>query len=165
MSLTKHFLKYAILVILLQVLSVCVFAQTSDTLALAIQLNNNKQFKKSGKLLKQYCFNHPDNLNAQWLYAQTEYWAKHFRAFNSAYTQTIKQFPANYYLKLDYALKLIENGEIKKAIPLLEIYKTYDSTSSNLKLALAKIQFWQGNYNTALQTLQSKSFEKEKNIE
>ncbi len=106
--------------------------------------------------MKVYALNHKDNLDAQWIYAQTAYWAKHFKQSNLAYTQAMSQFPSNYYLKLDYALKLIENGDIKKALPLLDIYKQYDSTSSDLILAYAKIQFWQGYYKQALQTLKLK---------
>ena len=136
-----------------------------DTLNNAKVLLQSGKYAKAEKLLKALHQSHPDDLNIFWLYGQSAYGAKHYKTFNASYTKAINQFPANYYLKLDYALKLVKNGDIKKAIPLLKIYKSYDPTSSDLKLALAKIQYWQGSYTEALQTLNSKTFEKEKDIE
>ncbi len=136
--------------------SLTIFAQPIDTLALAKQLNAGGKFKKAENLMNIYALSNKGNLDAQWIYAQTAYWAKHFKQSNLAYEYAISQFHSNYYLKLDYALKLIENGNFKKALPLLDGYRQYDSTSSDLILAYAKIQYWQGYYNQALHTLKLK---------
>lgn len=158
-------IKYTILIFSILFLSNGVAAQSIDTLTVAKQLNSKGKFTKAENLLRQYVHENKQNLNAHWLYAQTAYWAHHFRTFNNAYKEATKYFPENYYLKLDYALKLIENGDIKKALPVLETYAQYDSISTIVKMSRAKIEYWQGDFNSAIATLQSKSYEKEKNNE
>jgi hypothetical protein len=74
----------------------------------------------------------------------------------------VQRFPENMYLKLDYALKLLENGDIDEADNLLDIYSAYDPTAADVLLAKAKIQFWQGNYDSAMKIIDSKAFGQEK---
>jgi len=68
-----------------------------------------------------------------------------------SYEAAIKSDNENYYLKLDYAFKLVEAGELQKAKQLLISYIPYDSLNPRLFATLAKINYWQGDYKTAYQ--------------
>jgi len=127
-----------------------IYSQTTDTLSLAKQVIVRKQFSKAEKLLESYCEKHPGNLNAQWLYGQAAYFAKHFKKSQVIYEDAIRWHPENYTLRLDYARKLTDIGELEKAIPLLNLYLAYDSAASDVHEALAKISFWKAEYKTAL---------------
>ncbi|MGP8215333.1 MAG: tetratricopeptide repeat protein [Bacteroidia bacterium] len=120
-----------------------------DTLSLAKQFNSQKKFRKACKILAPYYNSHPGNLNTQWIYAQSLYWAKKFRKSEKVYEYAIAWHPENYYLRLDYAEKLVDIGEFEKAIPILKLYGAYDSTALDLRLTLAKIAFWKCDYKTA----------------
>jgi predicted negative regulator of RcsB-dependent stress response len=126
------------------------YSQSADTLMLAKQLNEKRKFIKAEKLLQLYCDKHQENLNAQWLYAQITYFAKHFKKSQFVYENAIKKYPENYTLRLDYAKKLVDIGEFEKAIPILNLYLTYDSLASDAHEALAKISFWKAEYEKAL---------------
>lgn len=157
--------KWLFAILFLLIYSNIYAANTEDSLNNAKSFIVSGKYKKAEKLLSALHTSHPDDLNILWLYAQSAYWAKHYKIFNAAYTEAMKKFPDNYYLKLDYGLKLVENGDIEKALPLLEIYKRYDSGNTDLKLAFAKIQYWQGNYDEALQTLSYIPLDNEKSSE
>lgn len=113
-------------------------------------------------MLAAFEHSHSQDVNVLWLYGQTAYWAGHYKTFNSVYKKAMNRFPSNYYLKLDYALKLLENGDIQQAVPLLETYKKYDPSSNDVKLAQARIAYWEGNYETALQLLKNEALLNEK---
>src|SRR5690606_27152334 len=98
-----------------------------DTLSLAKKHFDTGEYTKAEKLLKPYCEKHEEELNAQWLYAQTAYFTKHFKTADKVYENALLRNPDNYYLMLDYAQKLANMGELEKAIPLLKKYLTYDS--------------------------------------
>ena len=136
-----------------------------DTLSIAKSWIQKGKFKKAEKILAAFERTHAHDLNTLWLHAQTAYWAGYNKTFHTGYKKAIMQYPSNYYLKLDYALKLVENGDVKEAIPLLDAYRKYDPSNKHLKLAQAKIAYWEGNYTAALQLLKDGSSEKERNEE
>src|SRR5690349_17337407 len=84
------------------------YSQTADTLSLAKQVIVRKQFRKAEELLESYCEKHPGNLNAQWLYGQAAYFARHFKKAQMIYDDAIRRHPENYTLRLDYAKKLVD---------------------------------------------------------
>jgi tetratricopeptide (TPR) repeat protein len=126
------------------------FAQLTDTLSVVKQLNEKGKYKKAEKLLTPYYKRHPGNLNAQWIYAQTTYLAGHFKKSTAAYEDAIAWHPENYTLRLDYAKKLTDLGEFDKAVLIFNLYLTYDSDASDAHEGLAKIAYWETNYETAL---------------
>ncbi|HSH67782.1 MAG TPA: hypothetical protein VLB84_18720 [Bacteroidia bacterium] len=140
-------------------------SNNTDTLTIAKLLIQKGKFKRATKILNHFEQTHPDDLNVLWLYGQTAYWAGHMKTFHALYEKAMIKFPSNYYLKLDYALKLLELGEVEKANPLLDLYKKYDPSSSSLILAQAKISFWQGDYKKSLQLLSNELLLKEKKAE
>jgi len=154
-----HFLILIFLSIQLQALG------DGDSLSTATTLIATKKYHKAEKLLKVLHNGNPYDLNTAWLYGQVAWWSKHLPAFKRIYSEAVQRFPENMYLKLDYALKLLENGDIDEADNLLDIYSAYDPTAADVLLAKAKIQFWQGNYDSALRILDSKSLGQEKTIE
>lgn len=128
------------------------FAQT-DTLEIAKKLRDSGKIQQAYKLLGSYYLIHSHDLNAVWLYAQTAYWVKDIKTSEYLYTQAITENPGNYYLKLDYALMLTQTGETEKARPLLDTYLQYDSANVKALTAIAQSEYWNGNYNTALQVI------------
>jgi Flp pilus assembly protein TadD len=123
---------------------------TTDTVEIAKHLRDERKFKDAFALLEKYRVNHPNDLNASWLDAQTACWMKHFKTSESIYENTIRLHPDNYYLKLDYAKMLVNIGEFEKAIPLLNNYLQYDLANAEALLALAKISYWKSNYKEAI---------------
>jgi tetratricopeptide (TPR) repeat protein len=144
------------------IFSLHVKANPADTLGLAKSFIQKGKFRKAERILSLYEQSHPNDLNTLWLHAQTAYWAGHSKASLNLYAKAINRFPSNYYLRLDYAIKLVDNGEIEKAKPLLDLYKKYDPGSNDLRLVNAKLAYWEGDYATALQLLNNESLKKEK---
>jgi len=129
------------------------YAQNTDTLSIAKELNGKGKYIQSGYLLCQYYKNHPGDLNTQWIYAQSLYYSKKFKDAQKVYEDAIAWHPENYTLRLDYAQKLVEIGEIQKAEPILKLYLTYDSLATDALLPLAKIEYWKGNFQESLAIL------------
>lgn len=157
-------MRFKQIIVFILILFACkAYAQSvSDSLNQAKVLINQGKFKQAKILLLNLHQTYSKNLDILWLYGQTAYWAHSYNEFYNAYELAIKQNPENYYLLLDYALKLTENGDINKAFPLLLMYKKFDSKSADLNLSLAKIYYWQGNFDKALLTLSHPIFETEK---
>lgn len=124
--------------------------QEADTLTIAKKLRSAGKIHDAYTLLENYYTNHQHDLNTQWLFAQTAYWAKDIKTSQYLYTKAITEYPNNYYLKLDYALMLTELGKTDNAAPLLYTYLQYDSTNVKALTALSRAQYWKGNFNTSL---------------
>ena len=117
----------------------------TDTLSYAKTLLQSREYKKAEKVLSSLATAHPDDLNILWLYGQSAYKAKHYKLFERVYSNALQKFPSNFYLKLDYAIKLVDAGDIYKALPILEMYKQYDAASADLKIAYSKIPYYNEN--------------------
>lgn len=123
-----------------------VHSQTiADTLELVNNLHRNKQIEASERLLAVYHKNHRDDFNSIWLYAQTEYWLKHFKRSGILYEQGIRLQPANAYFQLDYARMLLNTGRYKRSRYWLNKLKDYPLTSTAARIELAKIDYWRGD--------------------
>ncbi len=117
-----------------------------DTLACTKNLLEKGLYKSSVKLIKPFYKNHPGNLTAQWLYGQANYDAGNYKTFQTVYENAIAWHPENYYLRLDFSLKLIKAGFAQKGIPFLYLYLKYDSAATSVHDALAIIDYWKGDY-------------------
>jgi tetratricopeptide (TPR) repeat protein len=127
------------------------FSQSqTDSLAKSRELFDSGEYKEAGKLLRLLYENNPDDLNINWLYAQSAYWSGKFNKSMLLYENAIEQHPENYYLKLDYGIKLVDIGEFAKALTLLEKYLAYDKHGADALIALSKMAYWKGNYNKAI---------------
>jgi hypothetical protein len=122
---------------------------SADTLNLIKQLKNNGRVKLSYRLIKAYYKNHGNDFNTTWLYGQIAYLNKHFKKSKELYKKDIAAQPSNYYLKLDYGNMLVNIANYKKAKPVLNTYRNYDSANLSMHLSFAKIYLAQGNYKTA----------------
>ena len=118
----------------------------SDTLNLAKQLRSKGKIHKSYKILKKAYSDHPDNLNVAWLTAQTAFWANRIGRSRQIYEKAILSSPKNLYLQLDYAKMLVNTADFMKAIPLLNVYLSYDSTNAQALTALSRAYFWMLKY-------------------
>mgnify|MGYP001395813102 CR=1 FL=1 len=127
---------------------------SNDTLSIAKDYIQQGKYRNAEKLLAVYENSHPDDLNGVWLHGQTAYWNGHIKTFKSIYERAIMRFPSNYYLKLDYAIKLVEIGDMKRAFPFVAEYYKYDKTSPDLKLLFAKTEYWSEDYESALKDFQ-----------
>ena len=126
------------------------FSQSiTDTLETAKCLRNEKKFKEAFTLMEKYRTNHPNDLNAAWLCAQTAYWMKHYKTSEKEYERAIQIDPHNANLLLDYDMVLFNSGDLKKAEPLLRTFYSWVPTNTAVLLSLAKISLWHGNYNDA----------------
>jgi hypothetical protein len=138
---------FVCLIIFLSFNSLTAFSQTKkDTLEMAKQYISKGDTKQSIVLLNTYRQTHSHDLNTVWLYAQAAYLNHDFKLCRTLYDNTLEMFPANFYLKLDYANKLIEMKEFNKADSVLKSYEKYDSTSTGLNFTLAKKNYYEGDY-------------------
>jgi hypothetical protein len=131
-----------------------VHAQT-DTLQLAKKLRDKGYYKKACALLQRYHANHPKDIDALWLYAQTEFWYKHPRLSQELYEQALVLQPDKDYLRLDYAHALLDMGDWKKADKVISPLERQGKTYSDLLLIRATISSYQGDYKHA--SLQAKT--------
>ena len=116
-------------------------AQHTDTLGYVKQLRSEGKLKEAASYLKAYHSNHSTDLNSSWIYGQTLYWLKEYKKAESIYHEAILAHPNNYYLQLDYVNVLVALGDIKRAKPLLNTYRSFDSTSTGFKSAVAGL-YW-----------------------
>ena len=130
--------------------NVSIAQSKKDTLSIARQLRTDKKYKASIDLLGIYIQKHPKNMDAKWLLAQTLYWDKQINPSKAMYEKAMTENPTNYYLKLDYAKMLVDLGELDKAQTLLNTYITYDATSADALIALAKIAYLKKDNNLAI---------------
>lgn len=151
---------FLFIVITLLFVQVATASHRTDTMKVAKSLIKNGKFSKAEQLLSAFHKTYPDDLNIRWLYGQAAYWSGHYNTFAEVYEEAIKKFPDNYYLKLDYGLKLLEKGDIQQSLAWLNLYKAYDPNSVDLNIALAKINYWQGDFNEALNILDHASLKK-----
>ena len=121
-----------------------------DTLSLAKQQIAKGNIKEANEMLVDYISKHPNELNALWLNAQCNYWLNDFVAAKVCYKNAIQLLPDNYYLQLDYAKMLVEIGDYDEGEILLKKYLSYDPENTESFYYLAKLNYWQGNYNDAL---------------
>jgi len=125
-----------------------------DTLELTRNLRNEGKMGQAFRLAKKYYKNHSTDLNARWLFAQVSYFNNRFGKSKSLYEMTIRSAPKNLYLQLDYGKMLVNIGEFEKAKPYLKTYLDYEPGNSQVFASLAKIDYWQGDYNAALKKIE-----------
>lgn len=137
-----------LLILILAKSDYCI-SQENDTLNRAKMYFEQKDFEKAAKLFEALNKNYPGNLNIQWLYAQSLYWSKEFSKSQKAYEEALAWHPENYYMMLDYALKLVDIGETQKALPFLNKYLKYEPEAPDVHNAFSKIAFWNAEYDVA----------------
>lgn len=125
-------------------------AQTApDTVKIAKQWRDKGKYKKAVSLLQAYHKHYPKDINTLWLYAQTEFWRRHFKSSRKLYDQAIALQPDKDLVRLDYAHSLINMGDWKIADKVIkELEKKGRSYSDQLYLR-AQISYYRGDYNQA----------------
>jgi tetratricopeptide (TPR) repeat protein len=126
---------------------------TKDTLEMTRRLRDKGEIKTAFKLIKRYYSDHPDDFNTTWLFAQSAYLAHHIKRSEELYEKAIAMSPGNLYLQLDYAKKLVTLTEYERAKKLLAKYLSYDPANSQAITSLARISYWQADYDKALSEL------------
>ncbi len=121
-----------------------------EALAKARSLFDSGNYQQANAILKRLNTDYPGDLNTLWLYAQSSYWARDFYRSMNLYEEAMSSHPGNFYLLLDYGIKLVDIGEFKKAGYMLNKYLTYDKNGPDALIAVAKMEYWKGNYNKAL---------------
>ncbi len=124
-----------------------------DILEQAKTKNKEAKYGEAVKLLKPYFETHKD-VNSFWLYGQSLHLAKKYRSAQKVYAEAVNKFPNNTYLKLDYAKKLAETQNFKKAIEILEPFASQKGGAQFFATKeLARIYLWQGKYDLAKETI------------
>jgi len=130
-------------------------SQSMDTLTLAKVLSKQSENDKSVNLLKTYYKKHSKDLYAGWLYADALYKNKDYKKASQVYNETIKNNPQNIDLRLDYAMKSTEIGMLEEAF--FHLNKMKNNIPKDYKFAvkktIAKIYYWQGEYERALSNI------------
>jgi len=127
--------------------------QKTDTLVQAVELNKAAKYKQVYDLLTKYRQTHKADVNAEWLYGQAAFYLGKIKEMMLVYEANIKANNENYYLKLDYAFRLVDAGQLEKAQQLLKFYLPYDSANAQIYASLAKIDFWKSNYKSAFKNI------------
>lgn len=157
-NIKKDFMKrkfkiFLILIILLNITNTGILTgQKIDTFALAKELGEQNEYKKSVQLYKSYYYNHPKDLYAGWMFANALFNNTNYHESQEIYSNLIKLFPENLDLGLDYSVKMTDMGEFDKAIYHLSKIKN-KLPKDYLFIAektLAKIYLWKGDYEKSL---------------
>jgi tetratricopeptide (TPR) repeat protein len=124
-----------------------------EALAKAKSLFDTGDYRQANGILKNLNEEYPGDLNTLWLFAQSSYWAKKFNRSMNLYEEAISRHSDNYYLLLDYGIKLVDIGEFRKAGLVLDKYLAFDKEGPDALIAASKMAYWQGNYRKALSAL------------
>jgi tetratricopeptide (TPR) repeat protein len=121
-----------------------------DSLKKARQLFDSGKYQQASKLLKVINKEHPEDLNTQWLYAQSAYWSKKLNLSIRLYENAIDRHSDDHNLLLDYGIKMVDIGEFKKASSVINTYMAYDNPGPDVQVAYAKMAYWQYRYKKAM---------------
>lgn|GEM_PF-989291 len=124
-------------------------ADSTDTLALSRQLRDRRRYRQTCRMLHTYLQQHPDDVNALWLCAQTELWRQRFREARVLYEEAAAAAPGNDYLMLDYASALAGMGSWEQANALLAKMEAQGRRYSAGRLTRANILYWSADYDVA----------------
>ena len=128
------------------------FSQIPDTIGLAKDLQSNGEIVRSIDLLNTYYDKHSQELYAGWLFADALFKNREYDKASDIYTELIKLYPENIDLRLDYARKITNRGLFREA--LFHLNKLNKDLPKDYKFVvektIAKIYFWQGEYEKAL---------------
>lgn len=114
-------------------------------LAEARRLRDNAQFAEAVKLLDAHLQGQPDDVEAARLRAQTLYWLKDFAKARSAYAEALRRHPDHEALRLDYARVLMETGDLRMAMTLLNARHQWGSGFADAATLRGTILYWQGD--------------------
>jgi len=127
------------------------FGQKIDTLKKVQELNQSLQYKESLKLLNDYRHHHKNDIYGDWLHAHTISLTGQFAQAQREYYALENKHPYNYDIKLDRINKVVEHGNLNKAIEQLhkiapQLPKDYNFVAHKL---LAQLYYWKGDYDNA----------------
>ncbi len=123
----------------------------TDTIQRAKQLRAEGKYKQAADILKIFTRNHPKDVNAIWLYGETELWRGYINRSLKLYRKAAALGPGNDYLLLDYANVLNVAGKIKESRLVLTQVEAKAKKYSSATLTTAQRAFWDGDYNQAEQ--------------
>ena len=132
------------------------FGQKIDTLKRVEILNQQQHYKESLKLLDDYRHHHKNELYGDWLHAHTIALTGQFAKAQQEYYALENRHPYNYDIKLDRINKVVEHGNINKAIQQLkkielQLPKDYNFVAHKL---MAQLFYWKGDYDNAYDEIQ-----------
>jgi len=127
------------------------FGQKMDTLKKVQELNQQQHYKESIKLLNDYRHHNKNEIYGDWLYAHTLHLTGQFTKSQSTYYALENKNPYNYDIKLDRINKVVEHGNLNKAIKQLhhielQLPKDYNFVAHKL---LSQLYYWKGDYDNA----------------
>lgn len=136
-----------IALLLLVLINGTIVAQVpTDTLTMVKAWMNQREFTKAEQMMQRYQANHPQDLYANWIYAQVAYLSHHFSLSERLYDNTIQLFPKEKSVRVDYAMMLANTGSMKGAEEQLLICANDNVDDPEPWLYLAKVYYWEGNY-------------------
>lgn len=121
--------------------------QSNDTLIIVQNLRAEKKFEDASSLLEAYLKYHPEDVNALWLLAQTNFWLGNFEKSDIYYTKALSIDPGNDFLMLDYAKTLADIGERDRSVSILNKLKEEGKDYSDADVTMAKILYWKNDFN------------------
>ncbi|MDB5282219.1 MAG: hypothetical protein JWO06_1294 [Bacteroidota bacterium] len=144
---TNHLIRYLLFVVICLLFAHSATAQShTDTLKLAQQYRDQHKLIKAAKLFSAYHKHHPEDINALWLYAQTEYWRDHYRRSKKLYEQAVAMRPDNDYLQLDYGKAMLDLGDWKSADSAAQKVEHKGKGYSEEKILRARLSYNSADY-------------------
>jgi Tfp pilus assembly protein PilF len=147
---TREHPNFFFILIPLLILPTLLFSRNpADTMVLARKNIESGNPGKAYNLMKEYCRYHPDDFNANWLFAKAAYLDGHPGVSGRHYENAIRLSPENLYAQLDYADFLVGIGHYTQARVYLERYLRYDPGNFKALFLLSKIAYWQSDFKRA----------------
>jgi hypothetical protein len=110
----------------------------------ARRLRDSGRFDDAVKVLDAHLREHPDDVEAERLRAQTLYWLKEVAGAEAAYASSLARHPEHEGLRLDYARMLAETGRFEEAAALLDSPRD-GRRSAEAAALLGTIHYWRGD--------------------
>jgi Tfp pilus assembly protein PilF len=119
-------------------------AQSTDTLAMARDLANQRKFPEASVILRKYNQHRPTK-DGYWFEAQLAYWMKDTDRAGKLYRNLVAQYPDDRSLALDYGKFLFETGHYQQAGKILKEILQKDPREATANKMMAYMDYWQGN--------------------
>ena len=134
--------------------SVVVDSAARISVEVAIAERDSGRFEHAAGILRQVLEREPDNGDAGRLLAQTLYWMKDTAGARILYERGIRQHPADWSLRLDYARMLVETRRDARALELLTELQSVAEARARAATLMGTLRYWQGDFARAARSFE-----------
>lgn len=123
--------------------------QNVSPVAEAVRLREAGDLAGAAARLRPYVREHPEDIAAARVLAQTLYWVKEFGAAREIYEDASARAPNDTGLRLEFGRMLVETRDDGRAKAILTPLLHVPEATAQANALLGTLAYWQGDYSTA----------------